>query len=123
MKIYIASLFSRREEMEGYAHTLKEAGHEITASWVYGGESGLSRTDIALLDLRDIDKADVVLSFTSPYGAATKGGGRHVEFGYGLATGKEAHVVGERENVFHHHPKVMTFTTLNDWVIHHEIIR
>lgn len=115
-KIYIASLFSRREEMEGRANTLKRCGFEITSSWVYGGEEGLTREDIAVLDFNDLDKADIVLSFTSPYGTATKGGGRHVEFGYGLAKGKKVVLIGERENVFHHHPSVEVFPTLELWV-------
>lgn len=116
MKIYIASLFSRREEMEGYAGIIKGAGHEIVARWVYGGEEGLSREQIALLDLEDVDKADVVVSFTHPRGTATMGGGRHVEFGYALAKGKAVVLIGERENVFHDHPKVLQFTSLSEWL-------
>src|ERR1700753_2999599 len=98
MKVYIASLFSRREEMEGYAGIIKNAGHEITARWVYGGEEGLTREQIALLDLEDVDKADAVVSFTHPRGTATMGGGRHVEFGYALAKGKTVILIGERGN-------------------------
>lgn len=116
MKIYLASMFSRREEMEGHADRLKEVGHEITARWVYGGEEGLSLQQIALLDLEDIDKADMVLSFTHPKGTMTKGGGRHVEFGYALARGKQVALIGDRENVFHDHPSVLTYPSLEIWI-------
>lgn len=114
--IYIASLYSRREEMEGYADILTQAGFKITARWVYGGEEGLDREAIAELDLDDVDDADMVLSFTSPYGTYTKGGGRHVEFGYGLARGKDVVIVGELENVFHHVPEVRQFKTLEEFI-------
>ncbi len=123
MKVYIASMFSRREEMEMWAQQMKDAGHEVVSRWVFGGESGLNRTDISLLDFEDINASDIVVSFTSPYGTATKGGGRHVEFGYGLGTGKQLALIGERENVFHHHPNVKVFSTLEQWLNHVEIIK
>jgi nucleoside 2-deoxyribosyltransferase len=102
--------------MERMADALKAAGHKITARWVYGGEEGLTRAEIALLDVDDVDAADVVVSFTQPYGSLNKGGGRHVEFGYGLARGKRVVVIGERENVFHHHPSVEVYHTLDEWL-------
>jgi nucleoside 2-deoxyribosyltransferase len=116
VKIYLAALFSRRAEMEQIADRLKAEGFEITARWVYGGEDGLTRTEIALLDLEDVDQADVVMSFTHPYGTATSGGGRHVEFGYALAKSKRVILIGERENVFHHHPNVATYANIEEWV-------
>ena len=122
MKIYIAALFARRKEMENWANALKEHGHEITARWVYGGENGLTRTDIAILDLDDVNACDVLLAFTHPYGTQTPGGGRHVELGYALAKGKTVCIIGERENVFHHHPHVHVFSTLREWMRHYEPI-
>ncbi len=102
--------------MEQHANAIKAAGHEITARWVYGGEEGLTRTQIALLDLEDVDKAEIVVSFTHPYGTATTGGGRHAEFGYGLAKGKKLILIGERENVFHHYPTVEVYPDLDAWL-------
>lgn len=116
MKIYLASLYSRRAELESYADQLTKAGHVITSTWVYGNEVGLSRTDIALLDIYDVDRADLVLSFTEPYGTMYKGGGRCVEFGYGLARRKISCIIGERENVFHHHPDVQKFESLDEFI-------
>lgn len=123
MKIYIAALFSRRAEMEFHANKIKENGHEITARWVYGGEEGLTREQIALLDLEDVDRADIVISFTHPRGTATNGGGRHVEFGYALARGKKLVLIGERENVFHHHHEVEVFSNVEEWLVHVEVIK
>lgn len=116
MKVYLAAMFSRREEMSKIADILKDFGFEITARWVYGGEDGLTREQVALLDLEDVDKADAVVSFSQPYGTPTPGGGRHVEFGYGLAKGKRAILIGERECVFHHHPDVAAYATLGTWL-------
>lgn len=111
VKIYIATLYSRREEMIPYADDLRAHGFEVTSRWVYGGEEGLDRTDIAMVDLEDVLAADIILSFTSPHGTPTQGGGRHVEFGIGVASGKVLALVGERENVFHHLPSVKQYPT------------
>jgi nucleoside 2-deoxyribosyltransferase len=112
MKIYLAALFGRRPEMETVADKLKSHGFEIASSWVYGGEDGLTREDIAILDLKDVDASDAVMSFTQPYRSMSSGGGRHVEFGYGLAKGKRCILIGERENVFHHFPAIEVYATL-----------
>lgn len=117
-KVYLAALYSRRAEMEGYANTLKSKGFEITARWVFGGEEGLTREQIALLDIEDVDKAEIVLSFTHPRGTQTSGGGRHVEFGYAYAKGKQIHIIGEQENVFHHLPNVGVYDSIDGWLAH-----
>ena len=117
MKVYLAARFSDRAYMELVADRLKSLGIEITARWVYGGEEGLDRTGVACLDLDDVDKCDTLVSFTQPHGTMTKGGGRHVEFGYALAKGKRLILIGERENVFHHYPKVEAYPGLNAWLV------
>jgi nucleoside 2-deoxyribosyltransferase len=72
-------------------------------------EDGLTFEDVAVLDLGDVDRADAVVLYTEPYGMAVPGGGRHVEFGYGLGRGKRVVVVGPLENIFHWHPEVKVF--------------
>lgn len=116
VKIYIAAKYARREEMEEIALMLMNAhGYDITARWVFGGEEGFSQEEIAVFDLEDVDEADTVISFTEHPNMYTTGG-RHVEFGYAIATGKRLVVIGPRENVFHHFPTVEQFDTLNDWI-------
>jgi len=110
-RIYLAALFSRKDEMAAYADQLKEDGHTITARWVYGGEDGLTRPQIAELDVHDVREANTVLLFTMPYGSLNKGGGRFTEFGIGLERKAECLVVGEREQIFCHHPEVKQFDT------------
>jgi len=117
-KLYLAAPFGDRRKMELVAISLKARGFVITARWVFGGEDGLTRQDIAKLDLDDVDAADAVISFTFPRGTLTSGGGRHVEFGYALAKGKRLIVIGERENVFHHFPTVEVYPTIESWLEH-----
>lgn len=112
MKIYIASRYGRREEMELHAADITEQGHTVTARWVYGGEDGLDLEAIANLDVEDVDRADAVLTFTEPYGSANVGGGRHWELGYGYGTNKLCIVVGPLEIVFHHLPNLKRFASL-----------
>lgn len=115
-KIYLAARYARREEMEVVADKLSDAGFGITSHWVYGAEEGLTYEDIAVMDIDDVTSADVILSFTEPYGTPHVGGGRHVEFGYGLALGKEMAIVGYTENVFHYYPDVRRYDNLEDFI-------
>lgn len=114
MKIYLASRYNRRPEMETFANDLKSDGHEIVSTWVYGGEENLSREDIAFLDYNDVKRSDVVLSFTEPRGSPNPAGARHTEFGWGYEMGKECLIVGEREIVFHWFPTVKQFNTYKE---------
>jgi hypothetical protein len=109
MKIYLAARFTRIDEMRGYADELKEDGHEITASWVYGGEEGLTFSDIASLDIADVLRCDTLVKFTEPYGTPVPGGGRHSEWGVALATKKALYLVGPKEQVFDWYPGVIDF--------------
>lgn len=118
MKLYIAALYSRRKEMERIADLLKSKGFEITSRWVYGAEEneGRTRAQNAIMDLEDVDRADMVLSFTHPRGTLTSGGGRHVEFGYAYAKSKKLCIIGECENVFHHLLEVFVYPDLDKWL-------
>jgi hypothetical protein len=116
-RIYLAAMYSRRAEMEVIADELKQHGYEITARWVYGGEENLDLEGICFLDLEDVLRADTVISFTHTRNTMLPtGGGRHVEFGYGLAHGKRMVLIGPRENVFHSHPKVEVYDNIDSWI-------
>lgn len=121
IKVYLAARYTRRAEMEYFADLLKllkVADFDVVSRWVYGAEEvvGISREEICALDLEDIDRADAVISFTEPRGSFTPSGGRHVEFGYGLALGKVMINIGEWENVFHHHPRVYHYDDFGHFV-------
>ena len=114
--IYLASRFSRNDEMRGVRDVLVGLGHTVTSRWIdlHGGDQQESaaaevlNSDPASVahfgqhDLADIDGADTLISFTGSGGK----GGRHIEFGYGLARGMRMIVVGPRENIFHTLPQV-----------------
>lgn len=118
MKVYLAALFSRKDEMGEIARQLEDCGFIVVSSWVFGGEEGLTRPDIAIKDFYDVDRADMIVSFTHPRGTPKPGGGRHVEFGYAFAKGKQCVIIGPRENVFHEHPKVLQFDSLEEFLNH-----
>lgn len=122
MKLYLAARYSRKDEMKAYAGMLRRGGYIVTSRWL--DDPGEEWTDKecpvwkerAIIDLEDVEEADVVVSFTHPRDTMTSGGGRHVEFGYGYALGKIMIIIGEKENVFHHLPGVRIFPTLDDWL-------
>jgi hypothetical protein len=127
MRIYLAARYNRHPEMRVVRDRLQALGHEVTSRWIdlHGGEleESVTQRDLnfapeigrpfAETDLHDVSVSDVVASFTSEDGGGK--GGRHVEFGVGLALGKRTIVVGPRENVFHtlwtveHHPDLESF--------------
>lgn len=120
--IYLASRFSRNDEMRGVRDVLHAMNYRVTSRWIdlHGGDQKESAANEVLNsdpasvahfgehDLEDIHAADTLISFTGPGGK----GGRHVEFGYGLALGMRMIVVGPREHIFHTLPQVEHFA---DW--------
>jgi len=109
-RVYLAARYSRREEMIDVARQLRDRGHEVTSRWIEGNhlitEEQLvnDRTlgiRLASEDCDDLERADLVISFTEPPRSAPNRGGRHVEYGLALGLGTECWVVGPRENVFH----------------------
>jgi nucleoside 2-deoxyribosyltransferase len=121
-KIYLADKFAHREKMRHVAQQLRDAGHEITSQWIDIGD-GTTETNVtdevrvsgAKMDLDDVDRAHVLLAFSYPRGLPSTGGGRHVEFGYAIAHGKQVIVVGPKgEHIFHWAPGVLQFEALDE---------
>lgn len=112
ISIYLASRFARGDELDGYGLEAAEHGLTVTSRW-HSGQHGDPNVDsdlndpamprYAAEDIVDLRRADAVVSFTEGGGGK---GGRHVEFGMGLALGKRLVLVGPREHVFHTHPSV-----------------
>lgn len=114
MKIYLAAPYGEMLRMREWKDKLWLAGHICTARWLVGTEEGMPRSEAAQMDFDDIDAADAVVSMILPKGTMFSSGGRHVEFGYGLAKGKLMIVVGtEAENVFHHHSDCLMLPTID----------
>ena len=119
MRIYLAAGYSRRAELLERAADLEVRGHAIVSTWIDGHHEtrpGIDRDATpaeqaawATEDVVDVLRADWVVSLTE--GGRSRGG-RHVEFGIGVAAGKHLVVVGPREHVFHCLPAVAVFP---DW--------
>lgn len=127
MKFYIAARFSRRPECNDLAHRLKSLDHEITSRWVKPDSdhvvpTGLSaqaadaeRMRFCLEDCEDVQAAEAMVSLMEEPRNNSRGG-RHVEFGIGLALNQLMFIIGPRETVFHHHPSVQQFETVEDFL-------
>lgn len=122
MHIYLASRYSRFQEMQRYRDQLEAAGHTVTSRWINGDhqidDAGLSiqskeaeRIRFAQEARDDLLRADCVISFTEAPRSSNSRGGRHVEHGMALALNKRVIIVGHRENVFHCLPECEFFQT------------
>jgi hypothetical protein len=122
MKIYLAGRYTSVPEMRERRAQLARLGHTVTSQWIdhhgsvpfpltpetLGAAAGVA--DTAWSDVAD---ADTVISFTA---SGTGKGGRHVEFGMGIALGKRSIVIGEREHVFHALPAVELYSTWEEFL-------
>ena len=99
MRVYIAARYRRRDEVKRCAEDLQRLGHQVTSRWLHGHDVAPGPLDnpswaaIAQEDVEDTLAADTVISFADARRGG--GGGRHVEFGIGLGTGKRLIVVGQ----------------------------
>lgn len=119
MKIYLAAQFKEQRLMQTWRLDLTLAGHEITSRWLDVSEEDETKItasvcNASIIDLEDIDAADVVISKTLKRGDLFTGGGRHIEFGYAYSKGKRLINIGGYESVFHHLPNVVTIPTLEE---------
>lgn len=130
MKIYLAAPYAARDRIKRYSDELTRIGYTVTSSWLdeshpigdgtTGAATGLDDGQVALqasTDLADIDKADLLVLFTSDTARvgifSAISGGRHIETGYAIAKGLPVLVVGEPENIFHRLGRAVT--VVSDW--------
>ena len=109
--VFLSARYARRNELQRYREDLLRLGFRVASRWLDGqDEIGLEGPDRAearrwlMVDLEDLAQAQVMVCFSEdpvhqPVGGSR--GGRHVEFGMALETGKEILLVGPRENLFH----------------------
>lgn len=125
MRVYLASRYSRRDEMARFAQYLRRSGVIVTSRWI-DERLALDPTlndctpehnlRVARIDLDDIDEADVVIFHSADPLVGTPRGGRHVEFGYAMGVGKRLVVIGGRENIFHFLPAVQHYATITEFL-------
>jgi len=137
MKVYLAAMYSLKNEVREREKDLKALGIECTSTWLkepHDPKTGINEVtpefcrETAHQDLQDILRSDVVVLFTVDGTTPTLRGGRHFEsgFAYGVAcmstmneianpqlTIRDLKVitVGPRENIFHHIKSILNFPT------------
>lgn len=137
MIIYLAARYTRRLELCGYREQLTGLGHKVTSRWLNGShqidsegrplgdtgellfEAGAPEIDhfrwkFAQDDLEDILASETLIAFTEEPRSGHSRGGRHVELGIALGTGKRIIVAGPRENVFCWLPQIEHYDTWPD---------
>ena len=113
--IYLAARFSRRHECQGYRGELQRIGLIVTSRWIDNhSDDEADPLKCARIDLEDLDAAEIVIAYGDEPRSNRSRGGHHVEFGYGLAQGKQIILVGHRENVFNYLPEVEFYPTWSD---------
>lgn len=128
MKAYLASRYSRRDELREYRTLLENAGIKVTSRWLDETEpldGRLVNRDSrfwkfhAEIDIEDVKRADMLVFFAESPDTATPRGGRHVEFGLALALGKAIYVISEHspENIFHYLEGVTYYKTFDDFLL------
>jgi hypothetical protein len=107
-RIYLAGRYGRRPELGQVRRALEAFGYLVTSRWLDGHPDGDGNDERwAREDLEDIDAAGILVCYAERPGQRGRArGGRHVELGYALGTGKRVILVGPRENVFHHLARV-----------------
>jgi nucleoside 2-deoxyribosyltransferase len=117
MKFYVAAY--NQDEARAVGEQLKAAGHTLTSSWL--GETLVPETDlcqgakqeIATRCVKEVLAADVLVLLASPRRVP---GGKFVEVGTAIASGKPVYVLGHRENMLMWHPLVSIFASVEDLV-------
>lgn len=108
--IYIAGVYEDRQKLQYWKQEFEREGHLVKASWLFeqadrGTLDNNAEAAVCIRDLQDIDDCDTIIIFGD---AARRGqGGRNVELGYAIGTGKLIIAVGFRENPFWYHPAVV----------------
>ena len=115
IRVYVAARFAKKDFVAETVTTLEKHGFVVVSTWhLEQVKSSVNLEDLSLdyhietatRDLQEIKSADVILSFSESPNEPHVRGGRHVEFGYGLALKKFMVVVGPRENIFHCLPEI-----------------
>ena len=125
MRVYIAARTNHRAVASLLSIQLEKHGHAVVSTWhehrdlKHFSENGGEEFDPddamlhALRDLRELGRADQLVNISSH---TPSNGGKHFETGYMLARGAEICLIGRREHVFHHHPRILRFRRPSDYM-------
>lgn len=124
MKIYIATRFNRKKEVQQLAELLKDNGHQIIADWTkhppikpYQKNQSLSEK-FSILAINGIKKSDIFILLSDQSGT-----GMYVELGAAitnyLQSGKpKIFVVGDYNDrsMFFYHPSVNRLSSIQELI-------
>lgn len=113
-RIYIAAPWQLKAQARAWRGVLEAGGLTVTSRWLDTPDVPQDTDASALECLEDVIAADRLLLINPEAWAAAGTGGRHVEFGYAVAAGKDLHIFGVRSNVFHH----LRYVTVHETVDH-----
>lgn len=118
MRAYVAARMENQRDASEIRDTLRRHDIEVVAKWI--DERPANRDDSIEdkrrrlhMDLSDVADSDVLVLFKPQDTHRSTTGGHHVEFGWALALGKPAFLVGTRENLFHWHENVVECDTVD----------
>lgn len=123
MKVYLAAKFERKTEMREVRDFLVNDGHKVVSRWIdveHEEDASHTVTDelrvsYAQMDVDDVLHSEVLVMFSHPRSETHNGGGRHVEFGIALQSGRKIIVVGPKgEHIFHYWPGIMFAADLDE---------
>jgi nucleoside 2-deoxyribosyltransferase len=120
MKVYLAAGFSRKNEIAEKSQELENLGIVVTSTWPWEDAAPDSKLSdctenelqkLARKDLNEILRSDALILFTQSPEESFVRGGRMVETGFALGTGKNVLVCGPKENIFFYLPEIRQFNT------------
>lgn len=124
-KIYLAAPFGDKFQMQKVRDQLQKLGHEVTSQWIdveHTSDQGATEEEMnnfCMMDVCDVQDADILIAFSRPRNEPSPGGGRHVEYGIAMMLDKHIIVVGPRgEHIFHRWPGVLFFATVDELLLY-----
>lgn len=109
LRVYFASQSVTKDILREEKRYLESQGYVVQARWLDSPANDwrtMPKAEIQMwidMDLADVRDADALVFWSMPHQHGWGAGGRHVEYGYALALNKPIVIVGQRENLFHHH--------------------
>ena len=122
MRVYLAGAYKFAEFLEGWAKEFRRFDFEVVSTWHRDAVPGVEDGDLdaeakaaaAWCCLEEVSRAEAIVSYCPM--VADGRGGRHVEFGAGLALGVRQLVVGWPETIFHFHARVTVCENVHEAV-------
>lgn len=109
---YVGGPGELKDMAKAIAQALRDKGHHISSTW--HDVEDPEEEETALRDFSQIEDAEEFILVNPAEWKHNGTGGRHVEFGYALARGKDMIVLGSRTNIFHQIEKVRVIDQLED---------